>query len=190
MISTGNDRYCMTDDRDRWNRRYREDSPPETPAAIVRDHVDDLPRGTVLDVACGGGRNAIYLAERRFDVTAFDVSDEALDRARRRAAEAGVDPDFVRSDVESIDLEKRAYDAVVVTYFRARERLPDLLEALAPGGVLLYEHRLRTGEGHRFRVRSNELLHACLGLRIVRYEEPVDVTPDDCTVRLVARRAR
>ena len=180
----------MTDDRDRWNRRYREDPPPETPAAIVRQHVDDLPRGAVLDVACGGGRNAIFLAERGFDVTAVDVSDEALDRARRRADEAGVDVDFVRTDANAMDLEAGAYDAVVVTYFRTRERLPDLLDALAPGGVLLYEHRLRTGEGHRFRVRPNELLHACLDLRIVRYEEPVDVTPDDCTVRLIARRSR
>lgn len=180
----------MTDDRDRWNRRYREEPPQETPAAIVRQHVDDLPPGAALDVACGGGRNATFLAERGFDVTAIDVSDEALDHARRRADGAGVDVDFVRTDADSMELEREAYDAIVVTYFRTRERLPDLLDALAPGGVLLYEHRLRTGEGHRFRVRPNELLHACLDLRIVRYEEPVDVTSDDCTVCLVARRPR
>lgn len=178
------------DDRDRWNRRYREDEPRETPAEIVREPVGDLPRGTALDVACGGGRNAIFLAEHGFDVTATDVSDEALEHARRRADGAGVDVDFVRTDVDAMDLEKGVYDVVVVTYFRTRERLPDLVDALTPGGVLCYEHRLETGEDHRFRVRSNELLRACLDLRIVRYEEPLEVTPDDCTVRLVARRPR
>ncbi|WP_306052100.1 class I SAM-dependent methyltransferase [Natronococcus wangiae] len=180
----------MTDDRDRWNDRYREDAPPEEPAAIVREHAADLPRGTALDLACGGGRNAIFLAERDFDVTGIDVSDEALAHARRRADDAGVDVDFVRADANDVDLEEGAYDVIVVTYFRTRERLPDLVDALAPGGVLCYEHRLETGEDRRFRVRSNELLRACLGLRIVRYEEPIDVTPDDCTVRLMARRPR
>ena len=114
-------------------------------------------------MACGG-RNAIFLAERGFDVTAIDVSDEALDHARRRADEAGVDVNFVRTHADSINLDEEAYDAIVVTYFRTRERLPDLLNALAPGGVLLYEHRIETGEGHCFRVRPNELLHSCLNL--------------------------
>lgn len=178
----------MTDDRDRWNRRYRDDGVPDEPVAIVREHVDDLPQGSVLDLACGGGRNAVFLAERGFDVTGVDVADEALDQARERADAADVDVDFVRADVEEIDLEPAAYDVLVVTYYRTRERLPDLLDALAPGGVLLYEHRIEDGTGHRFRLRPNELLRACLELRIVRYEEPIEVTPDDCTVRLVARR--
>lgn len=180
----------MTDDADRWDRRYREQSPPEGPVEIVRRFADDLPRGRVLDVACGGGRNAIFLAERGFDVAAVDISEEALAHARRRAADAGVDVDFARADVDSMDIEEGAYDVVVVSHFRTRERLPDLADALAPGGVLLYEHRLATGGDHRFRVRPNELLRACLGLRIVHYEEPLDVTSDDCTVRLAARRRR
>ncbi|MFC4439124.1 MULTISPECIES: class I SAM-dependent methyltransferase [Natrialbaceae] len=180
----------MSDDRDRWNDRYRENTPSEEAATIVREHADELPGGTALDLACGGGRNAIFLAERGLDVTGVDVSDEALAHARRRADDAGADVDFLRADANEMDLEPEAYDVVVVTYFRTRERLPDLLDALAPGGLLLYEHRLETGEDRRFRVRTNELLHACLDLRIVRYEEPVDVTPDDCTVRLVARRQR
>lgn len=180
----------MTDDRERWNRRYEESPPPEQPAPVVREHVDELPGGTALDLACGGGRNAIFLAEHGFDVSATDISDGALEYARRRADDVGVSDniDFVRTDANSMALELEAYDVIVVTHFRTRERLPDLLDALAPGGVLCYEHRLDTGDNHRFRVRTNELLHASLDLRIVYYEEPHEVTPDDCTVRLVARR--
>lgn len=180
----------MSDDRNRWNQRYQEQPPPEAPARIVHEYVSRLPGGTALEVACGGGRNAIALAEHGLDVTAVDVSDAALEYARRRAADAGVDVEFVRADVDSMDLAEGSYDAIVVTYFRMRERLPDLLDALAPGGVLLYEHRLQTDGSHRFRVRPNELLHACLDLRIIRYEEPIDIAPDDCTVRLVAQRPR
>ena len=176
----------MADARDRWNRRYRTEPPPTEPTSLVAEYVDALPSGRVLDVACGGGRNAIFLAERGFEVVGVDVSEVALEHARERARAADADVTFVHADFETFELD--AYDVVVVANYRTRERLPDLLRSLEPGGALLYEHRLRVDDEGSFRVESNELLHAALSLRVVHYEEPFGLDADDATVRLVARR--
>lgn len=67
---------------------------------------------------------------------------------------------------------------ITVSFFAALEHLPDLKEALAPGGVLVYEHHLRSSDpveigpsSDRYRYRSNDLLRACLDLTILSYEE-------------------
>lgn len=183
------------DDRERWNERYAsgEREPPREPAAVLVDHLDDLPRGRALDVATGAGRNAIYLADHGFDVDAFDVSERGLEIARDRAAEAGVDVSFIRADVDEFDPEREAYDVVAVVNFHALDRLPALKAALKPGGFLLYEHFSALSGGDsgppaRYRFGPNELLRACLDLRIVRYEEPIDASDDD-RVTLVARKS-
>lgn len=186
----------MSDERARWNERYADGDrePPTEPADVLAEHVERLPGGSALDVATGGGRNAIFLAERGYTVDAIDISEEGLRIARERADERGVADglEFVRADVEEHDLPREAYDAIVVAHYYSLNAIPTLKRALAPGGVLLYEHRLRPpgDDTHRFRFRSNDLLRACLDLRIVRYEEPVEITDEDATVRLVARRGR
>lgn len=182
----------MTDERAHWNERYREREPPTEPSDLLREWVDDLPGGRALDVATGGGRNAILLAEHDYSVDAIDVSEEGLEIARGRADEWGVSGriEFVRDDVETHDFSVETYDAIVVSHYYSLNALPDLKEALAPGGVLLYEHRLHPpgDRSSRFRFRANELLRACLDLRIVGYEEPMGITEDATDVRLVARK--
>lgn len=178
-------------ERERWNDHYADEhEPPTEPADLLATHVEELPDGRALDVATGGGRNAIFLAERGYDVDAIDVSEEGLAIARERADERGVDIEFVRRNVETYEFSRKTYDAVVVSYYYSLNALPALKRALAPGGVLLYEHRLDPpgDDSHRFRFRPNDLLRACLDLRIVRYEEPVTVSEDETTVELVARK--
>lgn len=182
----------MSDERKRWNERYADEDPSEQPAVVLQEHVEELPGGRALDVATGGGRNALFLAERGYAVDAIDVSEEGLRIARERAEERGLADriEFVRADVEEYDLPREAYDAIVVAHYYSLNLVPALKRALAPGGVLLYEHRLQPpgDESHRFRFRPNDLLRACLDLRIVRYDEPMGITEDETTVRLVARR--
>jgi SAM-dependent methyltransferase len=184
----------MSDERKRWNERYAGDhDPPKEPAAILHEHVEELPEGRALDVATGGGRNALFLADRGYVVDAIDVSEEGLEIARRRAEERGVADriEFVRVDVEEHEFSREAYDVIVVAHYYSLNAIPALKRALAPDGVLLYEHHLQPPDGsRRFRFRPNDLLRACLDLRIVRYEEPLEVTEEDATVRLVARRSR
>lgn len=183
----------MTDEeRAHWNERYREREPPNEPSELLREIVDQLPEGRALDVATGGGRNALFLAEHEYAVEAIDVSEEGLRIARERAESRGVSEriEFIRGDIEEYDFPTGAYDVIVVSHYYSLNALPALERALAPGGVLVYEHRLSPpgDDSHRFRFRPNDLLRACLALRIVRYEEPMAVSADETAVRLVARK--
>ncbi len=90
---------------------------------------------------------------------------------------------WLRADLADFDVGHRRYDVITVSFFAALEHLPTLKEALAPGGVLVYEHHLRSSDpvagpsSDRYRYRSNDLLRACLDLTILSYEErrrPID----------------
>lgn len=195
----------MTDDRERWNDRYDrpDDDRDPDPIPELERRIDALPDGRALDVATGLGANAVYLADRGYDVDAVDISDVALERARDRAADRGVDVNWLRSDLADFDPGRERYDLITVRYFAALEHLPDLKAALAPGGALVYEHHLRSSDpvagpsSDRYRYRSNDLLRACLDLTIDVYEErrrPVDGGADDggdaeAVATLVARKS-
>lgn len=180
------------EERERWNERYADSEPPTEPADVLAESVEKLPAGRALDVAAGGGRNAIFLAERGYAVDAIDVSEEGLGIARERAEKRGIADaiEFVHSDVEDHEFPRGAYDVIVVAHYYSLNAIPALKRALAPGGVLLYEHRLEPpgDDSHRFRFRPNDLLRACLDLRIVRYDEPLEIADEDATVQLVARQ--
>jgi SAM-dependent methyltransferase len=181
----------MNDERENWNERYRsgEFQPPESPSPLLRNAIDSLPHGRALDIATGTGRNALFLAECGYEVDAIDISDEALALARDHAAERSVSVNWIHADIGDYCLPKQAYDVVVVNFYTVLQRLPDIKDALAAGGVLLYEHHLRSAnpvergpstDRHRF--RSNDLLRSCLDLTILHYEEKTRV--DDGKRRL------
>lgn len=181
------------DERRKWEERYRRSAhrSPEEVAPELESFVDFLAPGRALDVATGRGRNALFLAERGWDVDAIDISRAALDRARDRAAADSAAVDWILADVDTHCFPEAVYDLVTVSYFDARERLPALRGALAPGGVLFYEHYLRSsdaerGPSDRYRFGPNELLEACSDLTIRYYvERREDGEP---LVTLVAQR--
>ena len=190
----------MTDDRTRWNEKHRDDEfeLPTRPTPELERWLEALPPGRALDVATGTGRNALFLAEAGYDVDAVDVADEALGIARERADERGVEVNWTRADLAEFGLEHE-YDVITVSYFAALELLPELKEALAPGGVLVYEHHLRAADGveigpssDRHRYRANDLLRACLDLTILHYEERLRTVTDGtaAVATLVARNSR
>ncbi|WP_251343866.1 class I SAM-dependent methyltransferase [Haloplanus halophilus] len=174
----------MTDDRERWNEKYSTDEEfdlPDDPIPALERRVDELPTGRALDVATGTGRNARFLAAEGYAVDAVDVSDEALDRAARAAEAAGVEGvTWIRSDVADFEFEAGTYDVITVSFFAALDLLPDIKEALAPGGVLIYEHHLRSSDdvdvgpsSDRYKFRSNDLLRAALDLTVLEYRERI-----------------
>jgi len=191
----------VTDDRERWNEKYSTDEEfelPDDPIPELERRIDTLPMGRALDVATGTGRNARFLAAEGYDVDAVDVSDEALDRAAAAAEREGIGVNWIRSDIGDFEFEAGAYDVITVSFFAALDRLPDLLAALAPGGVLVYEHHLRSsdpieiGPSDRYRYPSNHLLHACLDLTVLHYEERTRLDDEGRTqavATLVGRRS-
>lgn len=131
-------------DRDGWNERYagRDLLWTAEPNRFLAGEVADLTPGRALDLAAGEGRNAVWLAERGWQVTAVDFSDVGLAKGRTLAEEHGVEVDWVLADLLEYHPPERAYDLVAVLYLHVpspdrRIVLSRAAAAVAPGGVLV-----------------------------------------------------
>src|SRR3954466_2691242 len=104
--------------RDDWNRRYAGSELiwSAAPNRLFAAEAVGLPPGRALDLACGEGRNAIWLAERGWTVTAVDFSDVAVEKGRSRNA----DIDFRVADVLELEPDEQTYDLVIVFYLQLR----------------------------------------------------------------------
>ncbi len=130
-----------------WDSRYldRDQLWSGQPNGALVTEVAGLTPGRVLDVGCGEGADAIWLADRGWDVTALEVSGVALERAAAHARDSGVSIRWVHAGLAeatlppaSFDLVSAQYPALLRTPNNAAERA--LLTAVAPGGVLLLVH--------------------------------------------------
>ena len=143
-------------ERDLWNNRYRQDNLAwgAAPNQFVAERLGGLPPSRVLDLGCGQGRNAIWLAARGHEVTGVDVSDVAIARAEELAAQAGVTVSFIAADVRIWDAEPESFDLVLLAYAQAPPPVRVALHqkaarALSPGGrvFLIAHHRRNLDEG-------------------------------------------
>ncbi|MDX6751960.1 methyltransferase domain-containing protein [Geminicoccaceae bacterium 1502E] len=169
----------MNEDRGRWDKRWGERGPQEAmPEPWLAAKAGQLPQGAVLDVACGQGRHALWLAARGWRVTALDVSPVALATLRERAAARGLDVATVARDLDdpaALD-DLGPFAGIVVTRYK-----PDaaqwrrLASRLAPGGVLLLlsfgKEKARSGFNPRFCLDEAQLRETLGGmLECVAYE--------------------
>jgi SAM-dependent methyltransferase len=130
--------------REDWDRRYAavENLWSAKPNRFLVAEVAALEPGRALDLACGEGQNAIWLAERGWSVRGVDYSSVAIAKARARAEREGVDVDFVEDDLLRHELEADVYDLVLLLYLHLppeehRSVLRRAAAALTPGGTLL-----------------------------------------------------
>jgi SAM-dependent methyltransferase len=162
-------------------------SPP--PSAWVQRFAHLVrPTSTVLDVACGSGRHVRWLAAQGLQVTGVDRDAAATEPLRQVA-------DIITADIEAgpWPLAGRQFDAVLVTNYLWRPLWPQLLAALADGGVLIYE-TFAEGQQHigrptraEFLLQPGELLRLCSGLRVVAFEDGVDSGAGLAARRVVQR---
>lgn len=186
-----------------WDQRFRGGSYPRDPdsSPLLRRYVSEFPGGRALDLATGTGRNAVFLGTEGYSVDAIDQSREGLDIARENAARRGVESNiqWIQGDVSTYVFPSDRYDLITVSFFRCLDRLSDIKEALAPNGYLFIEHHLRStgptpggSSDDRYRYAANELLHSCLDLTVLHYDETIE-RPDDgkqrATARLLARNS-
>ncbi len=130
-------------DRQGWDERYRDTELVwgSGPNRFLVDHVTNLTPGTALDVACGEGRNAIWLAHQGWRVVGVDFSSVGLDKARGLAAETGVTAEWVQGDLTTWEPPK-SYDLVVVMYLHLpgavrHSVFARMAKSVAPGGTML-----------------------------------------------------
>ncbi len=123
--------------------RDREGAVMSNPASWLVQHAGLLPReGRALDVACGRGRHALWLAERGLTTLAVDRNADAIrdvnDAARERGLRLRAEVRDLESGVNPFQ-DEAAFDVIVVVHYLHRPLFPALLDALAPGGLLVYE---------------------------------------------------
>ena len=136
------------------------------------------PRGPALDVACGSGRNALWLAERGLDVLGLDRDAPRLDELRRLAAARGLWLGAKVFDLEAGgEIGPEKYDVIVVVNYLHRPLFPALVRALAPEGLLVYETftaaQAARGKPTRpeFLLQPGELLELVSTLEVLRHRE-------------------
>ena len=168
---------------ERWNERYAQgfEPFPDAPAEWLVEHRDLLTGGgRALDVACGDGRNALYLAQLGYAVDAIDASDVAIETLRTAVAQRGlaITPRVV--DLEREPLPPGPYDAIVTLNFLQRDLFGALQDALAPGGLLIYEtlsqahvDELQNSFNPAYLIDRGELLRAFPRLEVVAHHDGV-----------------
>ncbi len=174
------------DARELWNGRYAERGVrafTEAPGAWLvenRELLSSVRGARALDVACGDGRNAGYLARLGFAVDAIDISDIAIDSLTAAAKAQPLAVRALRLDLASDPLPDGHYDVVMQFNYLQRSLFSALATALAPGGLLIAETVTRAHVeelGHsfdpRFLLEAGELRDAFADLEVVRYEEGV-----------------
>ncbi len=160
-----------------WNERYRSGErasedllAPPTP--LVVETAQQLQPGCALDLACGSGRNALWLAEHGWRVTAVDGAAAAIKILRERAAERNFNVRALVADLQAgeFSIGQSAWDLIVIAYYLQRDLFEAAKAGARHGGILLAiahitepgeeptPHRLRSGELSGF-FRGWEILH-------------------------------
>lgn len=182
-----------------WDERYRsgdraQDDLEASPNPLLAKTAAKLRPGRALDLACGTGRNALWLAKHGWQVTAVDGAPAAIEILRRRAAERGVAVATKVADLEKNEyrVESNSWDFIAMCFYLQTSLFEAVKKGLKPGGLVLAivhiaapgeeptEHQLRPGEleGH---FCGWEILH--------RYEgTPNDPAHKRLSAELVARK--
>jgi tellurite methyltransferase len=164
--------------REKWDARYREGGNESPAARVLVENAHLLPTaGVALDLACGTGGNALFMASRGLDSHAWDISAVAIDRLRRRARDEGLSVHVMTRNVEAQPPAPDSFDVIVVSHFLARALAPALIAALKPRGLLFYqtfilEKAEEVGPSNLdFLLGENELLRLFAPLRVLVYRE-------------------
>lgn len=175
-----------------WDQRYRSSKQViETPSPLVVQFSGLVP-GRALDLACGPGRNALFLAEHGWRVRAVDGSKVAIERLR--ASNPSIDARVV--DLEAGELAAVApetYDLILSCYYLQRSLIPSMKAALRPGGFLIIIVHI-TGadqpQGTPTRAYPDELRELFRGWRILHYREgePEEAGHRHSVAELVAQK--
>jgi SAM-dependent methyltransferase len=182
-----------------WEERYRSREHPNedfatAPAPLLARIAEPLPPGRALDLACGTGRNALWLAQRGWSVTAVDGAPSAIETVRRRARQLGLAVDTSVADLErgQFHIAPSSWDLICLCYYLQRDLFELAKRGLVPGGVVIaIVHLAAPGEqptSHR--LGAGQLAACFQDCRIIHYYEgpPSDPSHQRPVAEIVARR--
>ena len=206
----GEQRFDTAAQAAEWDARYGERGAMWSGRANGRlvAEIANLNAGRALDVGCGEGADAIWLAQRGWTVTAIDISDVAIDRAREAAELVGARVEWVCGDALQTVLPARSFDLVSMQYPALPQAAGEvavrtLLDAVRPGGLLLAvyhdlddehrEHMKARGFDPADYVGADELarlLGVHFTVEVHAVEPRIDPPPDTPHVADIVLRAR
>ena len=141
-----------------WNERYRaREEINDEPAAVLVEAATDLPPGRALDLACGAGRNALWLARRGWAVVAIDGASEAIRILKEHAGDLTIDTRVL--DLENgqpLPFPDESFDLVAILFYLHRPLFAEAKRLVRPGGLVVAAART-TGINPRFCVAPGEL---------------------------------
>jgi tellurite methyltransferase len=165
-------------DKDRWNSKYETEVYlfGEKPIPFLVENVHLLPKGKVLDIAMGEGRNGVYLATQGFEILGLDISEKGLGKAHSLAKKNNVTIETKVVDLESFTLKPNSYDVILCTYYMQKDLFKQFQSALKPGGMIVVEtynvdYMKYVRFNRKWALDTNELLDLFKGLRIIRYQD-------------------
>jgi len=182
-----------------WDERYksgarRAEDLDASPTPLLMESVEKLSAGSALDLACGSGRNALWLAEHGWSVTAVDGSPVAIEILQSRASERGIKVNAKVADLETSEyrIEPSSWNLIAICYYLQIDLFEPAKQGVAPGGILIaIVHITEPGEeptAHR--LRPGELKQYFEGWEILHYREgkPKDPAHQRVAAEIVARK--
>ncbi len=150
------------------------------PSQFLVENLDILPRGKVLDLAMGNGRNAIFLARQGFEVEGVDISAEQVNKVKDIAFQANIPVKVDVADLETgYQIKKSAYDIIICFHYLQRSLMGQIKEGIVNGGIIVYEtyitDQLQYGKPRNpaHLLQHNELLRIFSDFRCLRYREGI-----------------
>jgi tellurite methyltransferase len=181
-----------------WEKRYREqhnsgDSVASQPAPLVVKIANPLPPGRALDLACGTGRNALYLAEHGWSVTAIDGAPTGIAILREYAAERGLNMITEIGDLEKGEcrIGPESWDLILMCCYLQRDLFEPTKNGLVPGGILLAVVLLAelNSTASPFALQPGELAAYFQDWEILHsFEGKKQITDERAVAEIVARR--
>lgn len=179
-----------------WDGMYRsgQRGAEDVPTTLLVETAAALKPGNAIDLACGAGRNALFLAEHNWTVTAMDGSPAAIEILRQRAAERHLPIAAEAADLTAPDFALPAdeFDLVLIAFYLQRSLFPIAKRALRPGGVMIaIVHTAEPGNPvSEKRAAAGELATFFTGWTILHYYEGPSRDPEHRrpVAEIVARR--
>jgi SAM-dependent methyltransferase len=185
--------------KESWDERYAAGKYSAVePHKLLVSLVENLKPGKALDLACGTGRHALFLAENDFRVTAVDNSAVGIEIAKQRAAEKNLEIDFRLADLEAgeFEIEENAYDLICDFYYLQRELFTAMKKGVKKGGIIVSTIHIygENEEEGRFTLREGELKKFFADFEILHYHETPQTDTDAGehhrrTAEIIARKS-